>query len=66
MNKNTNVENVSQVSTAQSIDSAESLYPHDIRNNDDDQFEIPPPLIAWLARINQRFLSENMRENLLE
>lgn len=66
MNKNTNDENASQVSATQTIDSAESLYHHDIRNNDGDQFEIPQPLIAWLARINQRFLSENLRENLLE
>lgn len=66
MNKNKNDEIASQVSATQTIDSAEFLYHHDIRNNDDDKYEIPPPLIAWLARINQRYLSENMREDLLE
>jgi len=66
MNKNTNDENPSQVSATQTIDSAESLYHHDIRKNDDDQYEIPPPLIEWLARINQRYLSGKMRTNLLE
>ncbi|MBT4637926.1 MAG: hypothetical protein HOC09_03810 [Deltaproteobacteria bacterium] len=66
MKNDTNGENLSQAYAAQSTNSAESLNHHDIRNDDDDQFEIPPPLIAWLARINQRYLSENMRENLLE
>jgi len=66
MNKNTNGENASQGSATQTIDSAESLNHRDIRINESVQFEIPTPLIAWLARINQRFLSENVLENLLE
>jgi len=66
MNNKMNVENVSQVSAAQSTDSAESLNHHDIRNKDDDQYEIPPPLIAWLARINQRYFSDTKHEELIE
>jgi hypothetical protein len=66
MNKNKNDENASQVSATQTIDSAESLYHHDIRNKDDDQYEIPPPLIAWLARINQRYFSDTKHEELIE
>ena len=66
MNKNTINENASQVSAAQSIDSAESLYHHDIRNNDGDHYKIPLPLIAWLARINQRYFSDTKHEELIE
>ncbi|MBL7161082.1 MAG: hypothetical protein ISS57_00640 [Anaerolineales bacterium] len=66
MNKDTNVENGGQAIAAQSQKSADSLLHHDIRDYADPEYQIPSPLIAWLARINQRYLSENMREDLIE
>ena len=66
MKKDTNVENGSQVLPTKSPESADSLSQHVIRNSVDDQFDIPSALIAWLARINQRYLSENLSETLLE
>ena len=57
-----NFENGSQVLPTKSLESADSLSHHDIRNGNDVQFEIPKPLVEWLAKINQRYFSENLYE----
>ncbi len=66
MNNDTNFEDGNQAIYAQSQKSADSLSHHDIRANADPEYEIPSPLIAWLARINQRYLSDHIHEDLLE
>ncbi len=66
MNIDTNNENISQTIATQAPKSTDSLSHHDIRDDADPEYDIPLPLIAWLAKINQRYLSENMCENLLE
>jgi len=66
MIKDTNVENSSQTMATQASKFTDSLLHHDIRDDADPEYEVPSPLIAWLARINQRYLFNHNHEDLLE